>query len=162
MQATEVVILDSSLTGGLKAGISLPFNTFETLASNTAYSNVCYNEEEINDTGVIIEVNFDNELSMVCRLKLHRDGQFGIQDFVGQLMVHLDDRMIDPEEEEDEPPEEDDFHLGGAEEPEEEEDERSRADYDNASSSQSKSRSRSSTIRGRRGRKTQGEANEQA
>ena len=101
MQATEVVILDSPLTGGLEAGTSLPFATFESIAAQTAYSNICYDDDEIKGTGVIVEVNFDNELSMVCRLKLHRDGQFGVQDFVGQLLADLDDRMVDPEEEED-------------------------------------------------------------
>jgi len=101
MQATEVVILDSQLTGGLEAGNALPFNIFESIAAQTAYSTVCYDEDAIKNTGVIIEVNFDNALSMVCRLKLHRNGQFGIQDFVGQLMADLDDRMLDPEDDED-------------------------------------------------------------
>lgn len=101
MRAIDVVILNSQLTGALETGTALPFNSFEAIAAQTAYSNICYNDNAIEDSGVIIEVTFDNELSLVCRLKLHRNGQLNLQDYVGQLMADLDDRMLDPENDED-------------------------------------------------------------
>lgn len=87
---TNILILDSPYKGALQEGNTLSLNSFDLIAAQTAYSCLCSDEEAIEDSTVVVQLGTDkDEYSFICKLSLHKTGEFGVKDFLSCLLSEI-------------------------------------------------------------------------